>query len=77
MITWHEVDSSNVAQIAWDDVDGTPVMLVRFRNGQVYMYSGVSRQRASYIVSRCKSAGAYINRVIKPQFPSLRVPALD
>lgn len=77
-ITWREVDSSNVAAIGWpsQEYDGPGLMYVRFRNGQTYCYLGVSRQRAVWI-TRAESAGQYINQVIKPQYPSLRVPRLD
>lgn len=91
MITWRPVDSSNVVQVGWPkpgldlyDFQGGDlvgvyerIMLVRFKNGQAYAYLGVSRQRAVFIATRCTSVGSYINNVIKPTFPSLRVPSLD
>lgn len=75
MITWRQVESSNVQAVGWDNAG--KIMFVRFKNGQVYAYLQVSRQRAVFIASRCTSVGAYLNQVVKPKFPSLRVPELD
>lgn len=76
MITWRKVTSSNVAAIGWPST-GEPLMLVRYKNGHVYGYTGVSRQRAVAIVYLVKSVGRYMNIVVKPMFPSLRMPELD
>lgn len=52
------------------------LMLVRFTNGHVYAYLGVSRQRAVAATLQ-SSVGGYINRVIKPRFPSLQVNSYE
>lgn len=76
MITWRHVESSNVADIGWTKTTPhVPIMYVRYRNGHVYAYHGVSRQRA-VAITRQASPGGYINRVIKPTFPSIIVPEL-
>lgn len=92
MITWRPVESSNVAAIGWpqsefdvpDGVDPSQyglwrpaLLLVRFQNGKCFGYLGVSQQRSVYIATRCPSPGAYINRVIKPDFDAVRIPELD
>lgn len=74
MITWRKVESSNVAAVGWDS--GGNIMYVRYRNGHVYAYLQVSRQRAVAAILQ-PSVGSYINRVIKPRFPSLLVPELS
>jgi hypothetical protein len=47
-------------------------MFVKFRSGSVYVYDGVSRQRA-VATSRASSVGEYINHVIVPNYPAVRV----
>jgi hypothetical protein len=41
-ITWRDVESSNVERVGW----GRTGMFVKFRSGAIYLYRGVSRQRA-------------------------------
>jgi hypothetical protein len=47
-------------------------MLVRYKSGKTYGYTGVSRQRAVALAFRRRlwgrSIGKYVNQVIKPHF---------
>ena len=63
------LESSNVAAVGWDRHKR---MYVNFRSGSVYVYDGVTRQRA-VATSRAKSVGEYITRVIVPNYPAVRV----
>jgi hypothetical protein len=74
-IQWRPVESSNVAAVGWDRATG---MYVEYRSGAVYRYAGVSRQRAvacayAATLTRLASVGAYVNRRVKPVFPSTRI----
>jgi predicted protein tyrosine phosphatase len=69
LINWREVESSNVAAVGWDRANN---MWVRFKDNSMYCYPGVSRQRA-VATARAASVGKYLNRVIKPNFPVLRI----
>ena len=78
VIRWRTVASSNVAAVGWDRENG---MYVRFVSGDVYRYAGVTRQRAvacAYAAQLTKGAsvGAYLNRRVKPGYPSTRIGAL-
>jgi hypothetical protein len=66
-----EVDSSNVDSIAWP-VTGEPLMIVTYRNGGVYGYLGVSRQRA-VAAAYASSTGSYINARIKGHFKPVKL----
>lgn len=68
-IKWKPVDSSNVIEIGWDRHRG---MFVTFKSGAVYLYHDCSRQRA-VAAARAESVGAYINRVIKPNYECTRI----
>lgn len=75
-IRWREVPSSNVRAVGWPST-GEPLMLVRFKSGKVYGYSGCSRQRAVALAYRRKlwdrSIGSYINNRIKGKFGVYRI----
>lgn len=65
--TWREVKSSNIRRIGWID-EG---MVVEYHNGGVYLYLGVSIQRAVATSLRGKygqSVGKYINGIIKQDY---------
>jgi hypothetical protein len=66
-----EVDSSNVDSIAWP-VSGEPLMIVTYRNGGVYGYLGVTRQRA-VAAAHSSSVGKYIAQRIKGHFEPVRL----
>lgn len=68
-IRWREVDSSNIEAIGWDNEDD---LYVRFRGGRVYMYKGVSRQRA-VALGLSRSPGQYVNKHVIPHYPSIKV----
>jgi len=69
-VQWRSTQhSTNVTSVGWD-CNGN--MYVNFRDGRVYMYRGVSRQRV-VAAWRSKSAGRYINRQIKPFFKAIRL----
>lgn len=63
--------SSNVEWVGWPK-SGQPAMLVKFRNGGIYCYLGVSRQRA-VAAAHAPSTGEYINKVIKPDFKAVKI----
>lgn len=71
-IRWRQVKSTNVIAIGWDKKRHLYVRFHGVPADTVYMYEGVSRQRA-VAASRAKSVGRYINKVIKPQFKAVRV----
>jgi hypothetical protein len=82
MITWRTVESSNVSQVGWTSdadrmVGNPPTGFIRYKNGQAYAYHGLTRQRLVYMATSCASVGAYVNKVVKTKYPSLRVPHLD
>jgi len=58
------VHSSNIDWVGWP-ADGEPLMLVKFRSGDIYGYIGVSRQRV-VAAAQALSVGKYINKSIKP-----------
>jgi hypothetical protein len=71
MVRRRIVDSSNVSWVGWP-LSGEPVMLVKFRGGEIYAYLGVSRQRA-VAAAHAASTGRYIARRIKPQFKVMKI----
>lgn len=68
-VTWREVESSNVQAVGWDKDNH---LYARFTSGAVYLYVGVSRQRA-VACSRAKSVGRYFNKVIKPHYKAVKI----
>jgi len=68
-VRWREVVSSNVDAVGWDS---DMRMYARFKGGAVYLYEGVTRQRA-VACSRAKSVGQYFNSIIKPNYKAVRV----
>lgn len=68
-IRWRDVTSSNVSRVGWDR-DGN--MYVVFQPASLYVYRGVSRQRA-VAMTRAKSVGSYLNKKIKPHFAAVRL----
>lgn len=70
-VRWRNVTSSNIDRIGWDDERNMYVMFVS-PGLPIYKYEGVSRQRA-VAASRAASVGRYLNRVIKPNFPAIRI----
>lgn len=67
---WRSVDSSHVEEVGWDST-GTG-MFVRFTGGGLYLYRGVSRQRAVAMV-HAESVGRYLHRKIIPNFEAVRL----
>jgi hypothetical protein len=61
-------DSSNVNYVGWQDGD----MVVWFKNGGLYRYEGVSRQRA-VAAALASSVGSYINKKIKPHYKVVKL----
>jgi hypothetical protein len=68
-IRWREVVSSNVQAVGWDRHSG---MYVQFRDGAIYRYADVSRQRA-VACSLAASVGQYVNQRVKPRFSCTKV----
>lgn len=68
-VNFRLVDSSNVEQVGWDRARN---MYVRFKGGTMYVYMGVSRQRAVACAYQA-SVGKYINRRIKGRFDVIQL----
>jgi len=74
-IFWRETpDSSNVEAIGWvaRPISQPGNLFVRFRSGDVYMYSNVSQQRF-LALKRADSIGTYINRRIIPNYRATKI----
>jgi hypothetical protein len=67
---WRAVESSHVVEVGWDKA-GTG-MFVRFTGGGLYLYRGVSRQRAVAMI-HAESVGQYLHRKIIPNFTAVRL----
>jgi KTSC domain len=65
------INSSNVDWVAWPK-EGEPLMIVKYRSGEMYGYIGVSRQRA-VATAWSRSTGQYINKHIKPHFEVVKI----
>jgi hypothetical protein len=65
------VISSNVDWVAWPS-KGEPLMLVKFKGDEIYVYIGVSRQRV-VAAAHHPSTGEYINQRIKPNFEVVKL----
>jgi hypothetical protein len=71
-INWRDCpESSNVRRVGWPR-SGETVMFVEYKNGHIYAYTGVSRQRA-VATWLSHSTGQFMNKRIKPRFPSIQV----
>lgn len=68
-IRWREVESSNVQAVGWDNENG---MYVLFKNGGLYLYKDVTRQRA-VACFRAESVGKYVNKKIIPNFKATKI----
>ena len=68
-LTWHDVDSSNVLQIAHDDE--TMTLAVKFKGGALYSYEGVVHQVFTSL-ENSPSVGRYLNEAIKGSYPYLK-----
>jgi len=64
-VTWRDVDSSNVARIAY--VSGAGDMLVTFKNGGVYRYFGVPPTTFASMCRGDLSVGRFLNAHVKAQ----------
>jgi hypothetical protein len=62
------VFSSHVSEVGWDDGE----MLVTFKNGEVYAYSGVDEETA-LSGSKAPSVGQWLNSEIKGKYSYRRV----
>lgn len=65
------VQSSNIDWIGWPQ-DGEPLMLVCFKDGSIYGYYPVTRQRA-VAAALSPSPGRYINKIIKSKYEAVRI----
>ena len=68
-IRWREVESSNVARVGWDAHNR---MYVEYKNGSVYMYEDVPRQRV-VCAARAGSVGSYLNKKVIPNYPAVKI----
>lgn len=68
-IHWRPVVSGNVASVGWDQGRH---LYIEFQSGAIYLYDGVSYQRAS-ACARAKSVGSYLARQIQPCFSAVKV----
>ena len=73
-LDWEHVDSSNVERVAY--VEESETLCVRFRNGGLYTYSGVSFNQYMSMVG-AESVGKYLNAVIKGMHPYIRYESED
>lgn len=76
LIGWREVESSNIESVGWlrqtFESEEPRMLFVKFKDGTVYAYTGVTRQRA-VALTRAKSAGKYLNEQIKPNYKAVRI----
>ena len=63
MIEWDEVKSSNIAAVGYDK-DELRYVYIRFLNGSVYRYDGVSDEHYEGMM-HADSVGRYFNEHIK------------
>jgi len=68
-ISWRAVESSNIEAVGWD---AHHRMYVKFKNGGIYMYEGVTRQRV-VCAARAGSVGHYINTEIIPNYAAVKI----
>jgi len=68
-VNWREIDSSNVKRIGWDNAGN---MYVQYKSDAIYVYYGVSRQRA-VAAAYSTSTGRYINTRIRNQYEGLKL----
>jgi hypothetical protein len=68
-VNWRYVESSNVERVGWDNAGN---MYVEYQGGSIYVYLGVSRQRA-VAAAYAQSVGRYIHRRIKGKFRPLKL----
>lgn len=67
---WTTVQSSNLAQVRYDDSNQT--LLVKFLNGQIWEYSAVSRNTFDGLLG-AKSVGRFLNTEIKGKHAEKKV----
>lgn len=63
-LAWQDVDSSNLAAVAYDKP--TETICVRFANGGLYSYMGADEEMYTGLI-HADSAGKYLNSVVKLQ----------
>lgn len=68
-VRWREVESSNITRVGWDSAKN---LYVVFHGGGMYLYKGVSRQRA-VALAYAESVGRYLNRTIKPHYKATKL----
>jgi hypothetical protein len=62
---WYKVDSSALKQVSYDIRNR--ILFVEFRNGHVFLYSGVSNEVFQELLAS-SSKGAFFNKSIKPVY---------
>jgi hypothetical protein len=81
LITWRQVESSNIKAVGWDtlqlqhEVYRHPtfaVGFVEFKSGAIYAYLGVPRQRM-VAMAEAESVGKYLNENIKGAYEAMKV----
>lgn len=65
-----QVSSSNIAEVGYDDKVGT--VYVRFLNGTLYIYKGVSQIEYDGLLN-APSLGSYLHRNFKNVYPYERI----
>lgn len=69
-IRWRDTpESSNVSAVGWDS---DMRLYAKFKSGSIYMYEGVTRQRA-VACSRATSVGRYFHEHIKPHYKAVKI----
>lgn len=64
------VESSAIEMIGYDD--RVNVLAVKFTTGVTYLYSAVPRSMYEQLMA-AESKGTFVNRIIKPRYPSRRL----
>ena len=68
------VESSHIEYVAWPTT-GEPLMIVKYKDGGVYGYLGVPRQKV-VAAANAKSTGRYIARHIKGHYKPVKIEGL-
>lgn len=64
-LNWHNVVSSNLEKIAYDETEKE--LYVEFKSGNKYSYVNVPRKKFNELM-RAESHGAYFSKNIKPNY---------
>ena len=63
-IKWRDAESSNIKRVGWAEGERWVAVFIVFHKGGIYMYMGMTRQRAMALV-QAESPGRYFHKHIK------------